>query len=169
MKPVHDGTDDSPGSDPLDQAVDARAEGPDRYSAGAERPIGTYAIVLGAYATVVAGLVGIGRRRGHRLPQRLEWGDVALMALATHKLSRLTSKSPVASPLRAPFTQFEGAGGPNELNEKPRGSGLRHGVGELLTCPFCMSQWIATGFAFGMVTAPGDALDGLDVHRTGPV
>jgi hypothetical protein len=33
-------------------------------------------------------------------------------------------------------------------------SGVRHAVGELVTCPFCLDVWIATGFAFGYVFAP---------------
>ena len=33
-------------------------------------------------------------------------------------------------------------------------SGLRHSIGELLTCPFCLDVWIATGFAIGLVFAP---------------
>jgi len=28
-------------------------------------------------------------------------------------------------------------------------------VGELLTCPFCLGQWIATGLTVGLVLAPG--------------
>lgn len=35
-----------------------------------------------------------------------------------------------------------------------RGSGARHAVGEMLTCPFCLDQWVATGFAFGLVMVP---------------
>jgi hypothetical protein len=27
-------------------------------------------------------------------------------------------------------------------------------VGELLTCPFCLAQWVGTGFVFGYVSAP---------------
>ena len=32
--------------------------------------------------------------------------------------------------------------------------GVKHAVGELLTCPFCLAQWVGTGFVFGYVTAP---------------
>ena len=32
--------------------------------------------------------------------------------------------------------------------------GVKHAVGELLTCPFCLAQWVATGFVFGYATAP---------------
>jgi hypothetical protein len=27
-------------------------------------------------------------------------------------------------------------------------------VGELLVCPFCLDQWVATGYAAGLVVAP---------------
>ena len=33
-------------------------------------------------------------------------------------------------------------------------SGLRHSIGELITCPFCLDVWIATGFTLGLVFAP---------------
>jgi hypothetical protein len=36
-----------------------------------------------------------------------------------------------------------------------RGHGLRHSVGEMLTCPLCLAQWVATGFSIGLVFAPG--------------
>ena len=46
--------------------------------------------------------------------------------MATHKLSRIIAKDPVTSPLRAPFTTFEGTSGPAELAEEPSsGQGLR--------------------------------------------
>ena len=38
--------------------------------------------------------------------------------------------------------------------KEARGTGLRHTVGELLTCPFCIAQWIATIFGFGLVLFP---------------
>jgi hypothetical protein len=60
----------------------------------------------------------------------------------------------VTSPLRAPFTRYEGPGGPAEVNEAVRGHGARHAMGELVTCPFCVGQWVATGFAFGLLLAP---------------
>lgn len=34
------------------------------------------------------------------------------------------------------------------------GSGLRHAAGELLSCPFCLGQWAATGLVAGVVAAP---------------
>ena len=93
-------------------------------------------------------------QRRQPLPERIGVQDIGQVALATHKLSRLVTKDPVTSPLRAPFTRFEGVGGPSELNESVRGHGTRHAVGELLTCPFCLSQWTATTLVAGLVVAP---------------
>jgi hypothetical protein len=108
---------------------------------------------MGLYgAAVTAGAVGL-RRRGRPLPEVRAF-DVALVGVATHKLARRMTKDSVTSPLRAPFTRYEGVAGPAELQEKVRGSGLRKAVGELITCPFCISQWVATGFVFGLLTAP---------------
>lgn len=123
-----------------------------RYKDGEDRPLGSFVAIMGAYA----GAVGVGavtvRRRG--LPERIRWDDLVLVAMATHKLSRLIAKDPVTSPLRAPFTHFAGTSGEAELSEEVRGSGPRKAAGELVTCPFCVGQWVATAFTFGLVLAP---------------
>src|SRR5207237_211568 len=67
---------------------------------------------------------------------------------------RLIAKDPVTSPLRAPFTSYEGTSAPGELHEEVRGHGLAHSVGELLTCPMCLGQWVATAFSLGLFIAP---------------
>ena len=43
--------------------------------------------------------------------EALETGDVVVLGLATHKLGRLLTKSKVAEPLRAPFSEPEGSDG----------------------------------------------------------
>ncbi len=124
----------------------------DAYRGDADLPMESFAGLMGVYGAFVAvGAVAV-RRRG--LPERPAWSDVALVSVATHRLSRLIAKSSVASPLRAPFTRFECTTGPAELKEKVRGTGARKAVGELVTCPFCISQWLATAFTFGLVLAP---------------
>jgi hypothetical protein len=124
------------------------------YTSGEERPLGSFLAILGAYGATVAGLSALVRASGRELPERLSWGDLALLTVATHKLSRLLAKDPVTSPLRAPFTEFAGTSGEAELAEEVRGRGPRKALGELVTCPFCLGQWVATGFAFGLVLAP---------------
>src|SRR5699024_5406317 len=75
-------------------------------------------------------------------------------AVATHRLARTIAKDPVTSPLRAPFTRFGGASAAAELTEEVRGHGARHSIGELIACPMCLAQWVATALGAGLVCAP---------------
>ena len=109
---------------------------------------------MGAYGLVVGTLIAVARRAGTDVPDGLPARDIALSAVATHKLSRLLARDPVTSPLRAPFTTYRGTAGPAELAEDVRGDGMRKTVGELVTCPFCIGMWVATGFTAGMVFLP---------------
>ncbi len=89
------------------------------------------------------------------MPDRYPAMDIILGGLATHKFSRLLSKASVTSPLRAPFATFEEPAGNSEHVERPRGQhGVRHTLGELLTCPFCLGPWIAGAYLVGLATAP---------------
>ena len=125
------------------------------YAPGEERPLLDHAALVGAYGAAVAGLTFVVKRRVRRLPDRIPAADLALLSVATHKLSRLLTKDVVTAPFRAPFTRFKGAGAPGEVNEEPRqDSPAKHAVGELVTCPFCMAQWVGTGFLFGYLLAP---------------
>jgi len=131
----------------------ARAE-KERYSGGEERPLGGYLAAMGAYATVTATLAAVARLTGREVPDGLAVRDILLSAVATHKLSRLITKDPVTSPLRAPFTVYQGQEGPAELEEEVRGTGARKTVGELITCPFCIDMWVATGLMAGFIYLP---------------
>jgi hypothetical protein len=124
------------------------------YSAGEDRPLGGYLGLISIYTggTAVAALIAKMLKRP--LPSRVNTSDLVLVGLATHKLSRMIAKDPVISPFRAPFTRFVGQSGEAELSEEVRGQGLQHAAGELITCPFCLAQWVSTGFVAGLVIAP---------------
>lgn len=124
------------------------------YAGDAQRPLGSLLLITAGYETLVTGLAGLVWMSGRPLPERIAAGDLALMTVATHKLARLLAKAPVTSPLRAPFTRFAGTSGEAELAEQVRGVGARKALGELVTCPFCLGQWVATGLTFGFVLAP---------------
>jgi hypothetical protein len=124
------------------------------YAPGQERPLGSYAIVTGVYGAGVAGSLIALRARDHALPEQLTTRDVLLIGIATHKLSRLIAKDKVTSFIRAPFTRFQEASGQGEVEEEPCGQGLRLAVGELLVCPYCLAQWVATGLTLGLIGAP---------------
>jgi hypothetical protein len=126
----------------------------DVYAPDDERPLAAFAGIMAAYGATVGGLSLLVRATGRRLPERLAPGDVAATAVATYRVARVVAKSPVTSPLRAPFTRFRGVCGEAELDEEVRGTGWRKAMGELVSCPFCLGQWVVTGFGFGWIFAP---------------
>lgn len=128
----------------------------EEYSGDAERPIAGYSVAMVTYGLVVGGAAAAARAAG-RWPPQVSAGDLALLTVATHKLSRLIAKDPITSPLRMPFTRFEGVSAPSELHEEVRASGMKHSMGELISCPFCLSPWIASVLVTGYAWAPGTA------------
>lgn len=112
-----------------------------------------YAAMLGVYG-VAAGAAVVGLRRRRTRVRRPGVGELVLLALATQHLTRVIAKQGVTSPLRAPFTAYEGPAGEGEVNERVVAEGWRHAVGELLSCPFCLGQWSASALVAGSVAAP---------------
>src|SRR4051812_48559964 len=123
------------------------------YAHGEQRPLGSYLVLSGAFFAAFGAALAAARANGHEI-DRPGLADVALGALATQKVSRLISKDKVTSFLRAPFTRFQDTAGHGEVEEEARGDGLRFATGELLLCPYCISQWVAGGLAVGWVAAP---------------
>jgi hypothetical protein len=125
------------------------------YAPPRERPpLAAYATLATVFHGAMAGAVAAAKRSGRDLPQRVEAGDVVLIGTASYQLSRLIAKKKVTAFMRAPFTELEGRGGPAELEERPRGTGLRRALGELLVCPYCLGLWASGGFHVGLLFAP---------------
>ncbi len=120
-----------------------------------ERPVGGYAVLIGLFTALVGGFTAWLRATGRELPERVPASDLLLVTVATHKASRLVSRDRVTSAVRAPFTEVEETPGEARApEERPAGSGARRAVGELVLCPYCLSVWIASAFAAGLVVAP---------------
>ncbi|MEV6614975.1 DUF1360 domain-containing protein [Streptomyces sp. NPDC051051] len=124
------------------------------YSAGHERPLGGYLAAMAGFGAYTAAWATAVRLRRRPLPDRPEPWDVILTAVATFRLSRLLSKASVTSPLRAPFTRYVGPQGPAELHEEARADDGEGAVGELVTCPFCVSVWVASTLTAGQLFWP---------------
>jgi hypothetical protein len=118
-----------------------------------EQLLAEYATMLGFYMASVAVLTGTAMEQD-RLPKRFALLDLALLGIATHKLSRLVAKDRITSILRAPFVNYIRSAGAGEVEEEPRGRGIQRGIGHLISCPFCMAPWCATALAFGLLFAP---------------
>jgi hypothetical protein len=125
------------------------------YTNGEERPLAGDLGAMGVYLGLVSAAAAAVRASNRELPEHIPVGDAFLLTVATFRLARRIAKDPVTSPIRAPFVRFEGASGHAEVSEQVREhGGVKHAVGELLTCPFCLAQWVGTGFVFGYVTSP---------------
>lgn len=126
-----------------------------RYDPAGDVDLHGFAGSLAAYTALTMGFAALTRASGRGLPAAYPTRDLLLGGLAAHKFSRLLSRGAVTSPLRAPFTEFEGPAGSSEHDESARGEhGVRHTVGELLTCPFCMDVWVGTAYVGALQVAP---------------
>ena len=112
------------------------------------RPLGTYAALTGTFIAGFGTVLAVAEAR-KRLDREVGVTDIALIGIASHKLSRLVSKDEVAAFVRAPFVEVrveeegrieEAADGPrpaprggtapdlSELRRPVGGRGIRRGA-----------------------------------------
>jgi hypothetical protein len=124
------------------------------HSPDQERPLGSYGVLMATFSSLAAGFAVWFRRSGRELPDAMSGRDLALLTVASHKAARLIAKDRVTSTVRAPFTRYSGDAGPGEVDEKPRGRGLRRAIGELLVCPYCLGMWTSAGMTAMLLVVP---------------
>jgi len=118
-----------------------------------KKPLGGYAALVGLFTLVLGTGLASAASSEEDLPE-LGWSDLLLLAVATHKLTRIATKDLVTSPFRAPFVKFKKSAGAGEVEEEARGEGIQEAVGDLITCPYCIAPWIASAMVFGYQRAP---------------
>jgi uncharacterized protein DUF1360 len=121
---------------------------------GRKQRLYSYATLIGVFNLIFAVFLLVAKGMGRSIPERVDVKDVALLGVATHKLSLTGAQDAVTSPLRAPFTELQEKESPKSVQERPRGEGLRRSIGELVTCQFCLGMWAAAFFTYGLVLAP---------------
>ena len=109
-----------------------------------ERPLPEYAALAATFAAVLAGFLAVA---GRRVPERMSLADTVRIGLASYKVGRLIAKDRVTSFVRAPVTEDPQA-------TEPKRDGAARALGELLTCPYCIGLWAASGFAYALVLFP---------------
>lgn len=124
------------------------------YAPHEHRPLAPYSALTGIFGVGFATAMTVAYRQRGELPERYGVLDIVTVGIATHKISRLITKDKVTSFLRAPFVRYQEPAGHGEVEEEPRGEGLRYATGELLVCPYCIAQWVVGAFGAGMVGAP---------------
>jgi hypothetical protein len=143
-------------SDAPTQTVPLGEFRPSADSASAEedpRPLRGYAALLATYLLGTTVALSLLRTKRGEL-KRLTIRDGIVLTLATQHLSRLIAKDSITAPIRAPFTRFVRATGEGEVDEEVIGVGLRHAVGELIACPYCLGQWVGSALLAGRIAAP---------------
>ncbi len=121
---------------------------------GRKERLYSYSTLMGVFNLILALFLLVAKRTGRELPERIDAKDIALLGVATHKLSSMGAEDAVTSPIRAPFTEFQEKESPKSVDETPRGEGLRRSIGELITCKFCLGMWVGSFFTYGLVLAP---------------
>lgn len=116
-------------------------------------PVAEYGMLVTTFVSALTLALVAANRRG-RLPDKIGADDIALLSVATYRLSRTISKDKIGRAIRAPFTEPDTSTGLAEVNERPKGTGLRKAIGQLLSCPFCIGQWVAAAFMCGLVLFP---------------
>ena len=118
------------------------------------RPLKSFAGLTAAFNLGFAGCLYLAKKQRRKLPDQMGPADLLLLGVATHKFSRLISRDTVLSFARAPFVRYKAHGAGSEVAEEPRGDGFQLAVGELVTCPYCVGQWVAATLLYGLVFAP---------------
>ncbi|MEA2124208.1 MAG: hypothetical protein QOI80_990 [Solirubrobacteraceae bacterium] len=75
--------------------------------------------------------------------------ELPVLGLAAFSLAKALSKEKIGSWIRQPLVEPDPAGG-----RRPKGRGLRHTLGELITCTRCVGTWSSLGLVGLRVARP---------------
>lgn len=112
--------------------------------AASARPLPEYATLVTVFSAALGGFLVLGR---NRVPERIGFGDLARVGVASYKIGRLVAKDEVTSWVRAPVTRDEEA-------QEPEREGMARALGELVTCPYCIGLWVSAGLTAALAVRP---------------
>ncbi len=113
-------------------------------------PYASYAALVAIFGAGLTGAAALVTMLGRR-PERLRALDLAVLAGATFKASRIVTSDEVMSFVRDPFVKGEAHDGDEEPIED---GGLRQAIGELVTCSRCIGAWAGAGLVSAHTLAP---------------
>lgn len=107
-----------------------------------------YALITGAYASLLAASAFAARRNGNSLDS-LDRGELLPIGAATFAVSKALANEKVETWLRGPFVAELPEG-----QKRPKGRRLRYAIGELLTCTRCLGAWSGLALVTLRLNAP---------------
>lgn len=109
-----------------------------------------YALINVTYLTLLAAAVALARRREQTGEEAIPGRELPVLGMATFALAHVLAKEKVSTWIREPFVEESADHRP----ARPEGTGLRHAVGELLTCTRCIGGWCALGLVGLRIASP---------------
>lgn len=134
----------------VNDAIQRSAEAPESGEPPTE-PI-DYGTLNAAFGALLTALAVAGRHHPDRVAAALEPRDLPLVFAATFAVSKAITRERIGVWVREPFVEEEEEG--EDSGRRPRGRGLRHAVGEVLTCSRCAGVWGALGIVGLRMAAP---------------
>ena len=107
-----------------------------------------HAALSAGWAALLGAVLVAARDKGDEPVRAVE---ILPIGLATFALSKLVAKEKVDAWVREPFVEEHPDG------RRPKGTGLRYAVGELLTCTRCVGVWSALALTALRVTRPRES------------
>lgn len=104
-----------------------------------------YAALTAGWSTLLAAVLVGARDKGE---EPVKSSEIVPLGIATFALAKLISKEKIAAPERALLV--------DELG-RPKGTGVRYALGELVTCTRCTGTWAALGLTGLRVLRPREA------------
>jgi hypothetical protein len=105
-----------------------------------------YMALNAVFGALLAGVVLAARDRT-RAEEPLTSRDLVVTGAASFALAKVIARERIGTWMREPFVE-------EEDGRTPRGRGLRHATGELLTCTRCVGAWSALGLVGLRLTSP---------------
>ena len=91
---------------------------------GEEQRLYSYATLMGLFNLIFAVFLLFVKGTERYIPERVDTKDLALLGVATHKLSLIGAQDAVTSSLRAPFTELREKESPRASTRSPGARGL---------------------------------------------
>jgi hypothetical protein len=131
----------------MSSAARSLAAGPDADRRQATDPA-HYGAINAVYLVLLAAVVAVWRRREEEAA--IPRSELPTLGMATFALAKVVAREKIGTWVREPFVEEDSERKP----QGPRGQGMRHAVGELVTCTRCVGAWAALAIVGLRVASP---------------